>query len=206
MSMWHRLAALAPLVCACDEEKADPAPAPAAAPVYGPKMTEELVPPGAKGLVLGVATEKDVTAAFPAAKIVKDQRLGGRAKAEYGGQPAVRLDLAASDDLVQGAAWLRSEADGEPKLVVLQLALKTKDTCKWIEEHVGVHEGSKGRGGFAFAPRRAYGPGEYTAGSADGSLPAEIFCHPSERDGTPVEQLEYRLDLGDNMWFVNENP
>jgi hypothetical protein len=102
MPILHRtLLVLVLLVPACDDEKdAAPAPVVEAKTKYEPMMTKELVPPAAKGLVLGLATEGDVTSAFAAAEVVKDEALGGTAQVEYGGKPAVMIELAAKDELV----------------------------------------------------------------------------------------------------------
>lgn len=206
MPILHRsLLALALLAPACDEKKDDAAPAPtAAATKYEPMMTKELVPPAAKALALGVATEKDVIAAFGAGEVVKDEALGGAVKVEYGGKPAVMIELAAKDEVVSGEAWLMGE--GEPTLARLELVLKTTDTCKWVEDHVGKLAGAKERPGGGLV-RRKYGPGEYTAGSADGTIPVGIDCHASKREDVAVEVLEYRLEPGgDVSMMVNRNP
>lgn len=207
MPILHRpLLALVLLVPACDDKKDDaaPAPAPAAGPKYQPMITKELVPPAAKGLVLGIATEKDVTAAFAAAEVVKDQALGGAAKVEYSGKPAVMIELAPKDELVQGNAWLSGE--GEPKLARLELVLKTTDTCTWVEDNVGKLEGAKDRPGGGLV-RRKYGSGEYTAGNADGTIPVGIECRASKREDVAVEVLEYRLEPdGGVSMMANRNP
>ena len=53
------LLVLALLASACSEEgAAAPAPAAEAGPKYEPMMTEELVPPAAKGLVLGDSSQR----------------------------------------------------------------------------------------------------------------------------------------------------
>jgi hypothetical protein len=154
--------------------------------------------------VLGLATEKDVTAAFGAGEVVKDTSLGGTAKVEYSGKPAVMIELAARDELVQGSAWLMG--DGEPKLARLELVLKTTDTCKWVEDNVGKHEGAKNRPGGGLI-RREYGPGEYTAGNSDGTIPVGIECRASKREDTAVEVLEYSLEIdGGVSMMMNRNP
>lgn len=193
------------LTPACDkQEDAAPAPAPEAKTKYEPMMTQELVPPAAKGLVLGVATEKDVTAAFGAAEVFKDKSLGGDVTVEYSDEPAVMIELVAKDELVQGSAWLRGK--GEPKLARLELVLKTTDTCKWVEDNVGKHAASKDRPGQGLI-RRKYGPGEYTAGNADGTIPVGIECRASKREDAAVEVLTYGIEPdGGVSMMMNRNP
>jgi hypothetical protein len=201
------LLVLALLTFACSEDSAAaPAPAPAAeaGPKYEPMMTKELVPPAAKGLVLGVATEKDVTAAFGAGEIVKDKSLGGTAKVEYGEKPAIQIALPAKDDVVSGEAWLVPDAGGEPKLARLSLVVKSAGNCEWITANVGKHDAAKRRPGS----NRVFGKkGDSTAGSVDGTIPVGIECNPSTRDGVAVESLDYSLEPGGKRsMLVNENP
>ena len=191
------------LAPACDEKQQEAAPAPAAKTKYEPMMTKELVPPVAKGLVLGIATQADVTAAFGAGEVVKDEAIGGDAKVEYSGKPAVMIELPAKDELVRGEAWLTG--DGEPKLARLELVLNTTDTCKWVEDNVGKHPGAKNRPGGGLM-RRKYEPGEYTAGNVDGTIPAGIECQASTREEKAVEVLEYRLEPDGNVsMMMNRN-
>lgn len=189
------LLVLALLAPACsDESAATPAPAADSGPAYAPKLTQELVAPAAKGLVLGVATEKDVTAAFGAGEIVKDKSLGGTAKVLYNEAAAVRITLPAKDDVVQGVAWLAAEGAGEPKLQRLELVMKKNDSCKWIETNVGSVDGTTRRPGS----NRKFGPGKgggsYTAGTPDGTKAVGIDCHPSIRDETAIETLSYAIE------------
>lgn len=189
---------------ACDgNEPAAPAPAPEG-PKYEPKLAKELVPPAAKGLVLGVATQKEVAAAFGEGAIAKDKSLGGTAEVEYGDAKAMRIMLPAKDDVLGGEAWLVPDAGGEPKLSRLSLSLKTPGTCKWIEDNVGKHEAAKKRPGS----NRVFGKnGEYTAGNHDGTIPVGVDCHTVTRDGVAQENLEMSLEPGGNRSMkVNENP
>jgi len=187
------LLVLALLASACSEESAA-APAPAPGPEYAPRLTKELVAPAAKGLVLGVATEKDVTAAFGAGEIVKDKSLGGTAKVLYNEAAAVRITLPAKDDVVKGEAWFAADGGGEPKLQRLELVMKKNDSCKWIETNVGSVDGTTRRPGS----NRSYGPGKgggsYTAGTPDGAKAVGIDCHPSIRDQTAIETLSYAIE------------
>lgn len=207
MSILHRtLLVLVLLTPACDAKKEDAAPTPAAEAKtkYEPMLTKELVPPAAKGLVLGLATQQDVTAAFGAGEVVKDEALGGDAKVEYSGKPAVVIQLAAKDELVRGEAWLMG--DGEPKLARLELVLKTTGTCKWVADNIGKHEAAKNRPGGGLM-RRKYEEGEYTAGNVDGTIPAGVECQASTREEQAVEVLEYRLEPdGGVSMMMNRNP
>jgi len=198
------LLALGLLVLACEPESASaPAPAPAG-PKYEPMMSKELVAPAAKGLVLGVATEKDVTAAFGAGEVVKDKSLGGTAQVEYGEAKAMQIVLPAKDDVLGGEAWLVPDASGEPRLSRLAISVKTPGTCKWIDENVGKHEAAKKRPGS----NRVFGKnGEYTAGNHDGTIPVGIECHTVTRDGVAQENLDVSLEAGGGRSMrVNKNP
>ena len=165
---------------------------------------KELVAPAAKGLVLGVASEKDVVAAFGAAETVKDKSLGGDAKVEYGDAPAIQIVLPAKDDVASGEAWLVPDKAGEPRLSRLSITLTTTGTCKWIDENIGKHEASKHRPGS----NRKFGTnGEYTAGNSDGTIAVGVDCHTVTADGTTRETLEYSLESskGRSM-LVNRDP
>jgi hypothetical protein len=84
--------------------------------------------------------------------------------------------------------------------------LKTTDTCKWVEDNVGKHEASKNRPGGGLV-RRKYGPGEYTAGNADGTIPVGLECRASKREDVAVEVLEYHLEPGGGVsMMMNRDP
>jgi hypothetical protein len=202
----RRILALALALAACSEESTAPTPAAATPIVYEPKITAELVPPAAKGLVLGVSTEKDVTEAFAPGEIVRDKSLGGTAKVAFSDKPAIMMELAEKDAVVKGEAWLVPDAKGEPRLARLELLLRTTDTCQWVEDNVGKHKAAKDRPGQGFV-RRKYGPGEYTAGNADGTIPVSIECRASKKDDVAIEVLDYSIDPenGRSM-MVNRNP
>jgi hypothetical protein len=193
------------LACSCSEEST-PASASAApaGPKYEPMSSKELVAPAQKGLVLGVATEKDVTAAFGAAEVVKDKALGGTAQVEYGEAKAMQIVLPAKDDVLGGEAWLVPDASGEPRLSRLAINVKTPGTCKWIDENIGKHEAAKKRPGS----NRVFGKnGEYTAGNHDGTIPVGIECHTVTRDGVAQENLDVSLEPGGGRSMrVNKNP
>jgi hypothetical protein len=192
-------------VSACDDEPA-PASAPTAeaGPKYEPKIDASLVAPAAKGLVLGVATEKDVVAAFGAGEVVKDKSLGGAAKVEYSDAPAIQIALPAKDAVVSGEAWLVPDKAGEPRLSRLSLTLTTTDTCKWIDANLGKHEAAKRRPGS----NRVFGKnGEYTAGNSDGTIAVGVDCHTVTTDGTTRETLEYSLEASSGRsMLVNRDP
>jgi hypothetical protein len=173
---------------------------------YEPKLTAELLPPAAKGLVLGSATDADVAAAFGAGETKKDKTIGGKIVVQYNDKPAMHLDLAVKDDVVYGEAWFVPDDAGKLRLHRLELQLKTTSTCAWLKTNVGKIEATKRRPGS----NRKYGADgrglEYTAGSPDGTQPVSIECHPTTRDGVEVEVLDYSLETskGRSM-MMNEN-
>jgi hypothetical protein len=161
---------------------------------HAPALTKELMPQAAAGLVPGLATEADVSAAFGIAETLRDESLGGDADVDYGDKPAIRMTLEPRAPLVGGEAWLVPDADGTPRLqrIVLTLAAEA-GACKWIEENVGKHPDASRSAGS----NRKYGPQKggvvYSGGSPDGKRPADIECLPSERDGVALESVTYGI-------------
>lgn len=160
-----------------------------AGPKYIPALTKELVAPAAKGMVVGSSTRKEFDAAFPAAETIVDKRLGGTGKVEYNGAPATHVILAATATLLGGTAWFTHEADGTDRLQRLELRIKGTETCAWNTANLGKVEGTGRRPG---SNRRFGGPSNYTAGTADGSMPVGIECNPA--DAEPIETLTYVVD------------
>lgn len=200
------LAALVLFVACKSDAPASSASTPAPT-VYEPKLAAELVPPAAKGLVLGVASDEDVVKAFGAGETKKDKSIGGAIVVQYNDKPAMHIDLPAKDEVLEGEAWLVPDGDGKPRLQLLALTLKAGETCKWIETNVAKDEATKRRPGS----NRVYGKDgngfELTAGTSDGSAPVGISCHGSNRDGVAIESIEYSIESerGRSM-MMNENP
>ena len=191
--------------CGKDEPSASAsAPAPT---VYEPKMTAELVPPAAKGLVLGVATDADVTAAFGAGETKKDKSIGGAIVVQYNEKAAMHIELPAKDDVTGGEAWLVPDDGGKPRLQRIELRLKSTGSCAWLETNVGKFDATKSRPGS----NRKYGKDgrgvDYTAGTADGTQAVSIECQPVMRDGVQGESVTYSIETpnGRSM-MMNENP
>lgn len=183
------------VLCAACKSEAPASSASTPAPtVYEPKLSAELVPPAAKGLVLGVATDEDVVKAFGAGETLKDKSIGGTIVVQYNDKPALHIDLPAKDEVIAGEAWLVPDGDGKPRLSMLSLTTKAADTCKWIEANVAKHEASKRRPGS----NRVYGKDgngfELTAGTTDGSAPVGVSCHGGNRDGVATESIEYSIE------------
>lgn len=182
------------VLAACDEAGSAATPTTPSGPKYTPVMTAELVPPALKKLVLGVATDTELVAAFGPGEVVKDKSLGGTAKVQYADKPALRITLPARDDVLEGEAWFVPDADGKHRLQRLWIVLKTTDTCAWIESHVGSLPGSTKRPGSNRKFGGTKGGLSYTAGSTDGSQAVGIECNASERDGVARESLTYALE------------
>lgn len=180
------------LVAACDS-KSDAAAASSAAtgPKFAPVLTAAMVPPPAKGMLVGSSTKKDFDAAFKSTEVVVDKRIGGNAKVEYNGEPASHVDIAAAPPVRGGTAWFTREADGTDRLQHLELRLETSDTCAWNTTTLGKVEGTNRRPG---SNRKFGGPSSYTAGNADGSKPVGIECTTSTKDGVASEVLVYSVD------------
>lgn len=160
---------------------------------HQPALTEVLMPPAAAGLVPGRATEAEVAAAFQVTETVKDESLGGDATVEYGGKPAIRLTLAGKD-ILGGSAWLVPDGEGAARLQSLELTLPADaGACAWILDNVGKHPEASKRAGSnrKFGPQK--GGAAFSGGSPDGSMPADIECMPSVRDGAATEIVNYAL-------------
>jgi hypothetical protein len=203
-----RLSAVLVLVLAssCSKEPEPTASTPAPT-VYEPKLTAELVPPAAKGLVLSKSSDADVIAAFGAGETLKDKSIGGTIVVEYNKKPAMHIDLPAKDDMLGGEAWLVPDDAGTPRLSRLELRLKTPGTCAWLETNVGKFDATKWRPGS----NRKYGKDgrgiDYTAGSPDGTQPAGLECHPVTHEGVAYESLAYSLETPDGRsMMMNKNP
>ncbi len=191
------LLAFALVPVACDESKDtknETTPAAASATVYEPAMTKELVPAVAKGLVLGVATRKEVEAALPVSEAMIDKRLGGDAKVEYNGAPAIQLTLGKRDAIVRGTAWLVRDTGGEDRLTRLELASTQGGVCDWVREHIGTHEAATKRPGsnlrFGVEGKLL----NYTAGTVDRSQPVTIECNPTKIEEVAAEWLTFGID------------
>jgi hypothetical protein len=165
------------------------------------------VPPLMAGLVPGVATEADVTAVFAASETVKDKTLGGTAKVEYNEKPAIQATLAPKDPIVRGSAWFVPDDGGGPaRLQRIELVTKEPGTCKWIVDNVGKDPEASRRAGSNRKFGKLEGGANYSGGSPDGTLPADITCHPSTRDGAAIETVVYAIvgTGGSSMNVVRE--
>jgi hypothetical protein len=160
---------------------------------HQPALTADLMAPAAAGLVPGRATQAEVAAAFEVTATVKDESLGGDAKVEYGGQPAIKLTLT-GEDILRGTAWLMPDAGGEPRLQSLELTLPAEaGACAWILDNIGKHPEASRRAGSnrKFGPQK--GGAAFSGGSPDGTLPADIDCMPSVRNQVATEIVNYAL-------------
>jgi hypothetical protein len=199
--------ALTLLVALSCSKEPEPSASTPAATVYEPKMTEELVPPAAKGLVLGKASDADVITAFGAGETLKDKSIGGTINVQYNEKPAMHIDLPAKDDVLGGEAWLVPDDGGTPRLSRLEVRVKTPGTCAWVETNVGKFDATKRRPGS----NRKFGKDgrglEYTAGSPDGTQAVGLECHPSTQDGASFESLAYSLETPNGCsMMMNKNP
>jgi hypothetical protein len=197
-------------IVACDDKKpaeATPTPTPAPGRTFEPMLTEDMVAPAAKRLVLGVATVAEVAAAFGVGEIAKDKSLGGTARVEFNDKPAVRMKLPAKDGLVEGEAWFQPIANGQLRMTRLALLAKASGNCEWIGKIVASLPNTTRRpGSNRVFGKEGNGYG-LTAGTTDGTAPIGIECHPSERDGVAVESLSYTIeDSGGVSMMVQENP
>jgi hypothetical protein len=182
-------------LAACDSKSdASSAAATPAGPKYAPLLTKELVAPIAKGLVVGESTREQLATAFTLGETTIDKRLGGAAKVEHNGEPAIHVVIEAADPILGGTAWLTRTKDGDEQLQRLVLQTTSTDTCAWMLDNIGKVDGTSKRAGS----NRKFGKeGEgvsYSAGTADGSKPVGIQCYPIKRDDKPMQEITYGVD------------
>jgi hypothetical protein len=129
----------------------------------------------------GVSDLDAVTAAFPGAEVVKDQRLGGAARAELSGKPGIRVRLEAEHLTV----WL-SDVGGTPR--VAHVAARVQDACKGALAALGDHAES----GSCRTTNRKFQHDEHVfcAATPDGGHKISIEC--DERSS----ELTLTLDTG----------
>ena len=199
--------AFALLVPACSDPPASSSTQSApAGPKYEPMVSKELVPPVLKGLVVGTASDADLSVAFGQGKLAKDKSFGGASKVEYSDAPAVRVTLPAKDDVVDGQAWLVPDTAGKLVLQRIEITTKTSGTCAWVESHIAGLPGAKNRP----LSNRVYGKEgrgwALTAGTPDGSQAVGIDCGPGTRDGVAVETVSYTIEPGGGVSMMVLGP
>jgi hypothetical protein len=99
-----------------------------------PKLTAELLPPGAHGLMLGTSVEADVMAKTTSPEVQKDRSFGGEGVVMFNDHKLISISDAT------GTYELWTMGDGAPKLGRMSLR---GDGCAWVTDHIAKLDGSR---------------------------------------------------------------
>lgn len=168
-------------------------------PVFETRMTNDMLPPDLKDLIVGQATEKQVGMRFPGASVKRDKRLGGDGTVSHNDNPAVSYQFGgmyATKSIgryCEGSALLVKEGDGPPILSNLQVSMHTDkgSLCDWVKKKISNLKGARNCEDTYFSHEESEKSMTYCLGTFDGKAGVAVSCRRHERMGKAMETLRY---------------
>lgn len=181
--------------------------------VFEPKLIDKHYPPALRGLRLCQSTQKDILERFKNLRVHKDKRLGGKAKkVEYGGEPAVVLEVSYSgmkekikDGVHEARFFLTKAKDGEFRLSFAEVMVPVKkgeSNIAFLKKAIGSHDKAKDMPGSNRSFRdRGDSSVEYAAGTADGKRGVYVSGARRERGGVSMERVTLSVVTSDDSGY-----